>query len=235
MRHRNLLVAVLLGVGCAAPGDRQVVEVDVAAVPPAEEGRLTILEFGSYTCPLCREFHSRVYPLLRDSVIAKGRATYLYVDMSPAGVPAFAASAAECMVPHVGLEDAHRWGFEVSLLGDSGSVLKAIEKRMTPFQREAVIACALRPTQAPRRARVAAAADRLGVPGTPTFIIGQQFGTRVVGWPLVGLQEWSTLRRDLEEAEQLVRRWRADRGSAQRETAPTTGPATSPSPETQQL
>jgi hypothetical protein len=101
----------------------------------------------------------------------------------------YSAALGECIAGSTDLAVAKRFVFDSVLrapdLGRSVA-LTAAHMGLTPLQ---VKDCARTVRSSTRRAEEKRAADRLGVVGTPTFIVGQiDAKGRLTGWPYIGLE-----------------------------------------------
>jgi len=212
LRHRLTVVSLAIAAGCQGlgrdGGARQVVEV---ALPepherygPRAEAPVSVVEFGSHSCSLCRRFAIEQFPVLDSLFFQSGRARYRYVDVPPDPDAAILGGVVECLSGAVG-------GFVPARLmvysrpgSDSDALIEAVAGRLGMDGR-VLRACADSVASSPRASKERLAARALEVPGTPTFLVGEVTSDgRLVGWPTVGLAPLDTLRRQIEEAEALV-------------------------------
>ena len=81
-----------------------------AAVPPVTaadrvQGRadapVTVIEYGSFACPHCADWHQMVYPLFKQRLIDTGRVRYVFRDLPtpPDEMSLPAAALARCAAP----------------------------------------------------------------------------------------------------------------------------------------
>ena len=95
-----LAVVVVLLLGVPASGDAQgrFIGVDDDPQLGSAEARVTIIEFGDYQCPFCRQFWRETFPRLKKEYIDTGRVRFVYRDYPQSVHPEamITAIAAEC-------------------------------------------------------------------------------------------------------------------------------------------
>ena len=72
-----------------AQGYRDFVDGDAKA-------KLTVIEYGSLTCPHCAEFHANGYPLLKKEYIDTGKVRFIFRDLPSDNLALGAALLARC-------------------------------------------------------------------------------------------------------------------------------------------
>ena len=141
---------------------------------------IAIVEFGDYQCPYCRGFHAGTFSRLRSAYIDTGKARYFYKEF-PLRMHqhAFGASvAAYC----AGAQKRY-WQMQDSLYGKQAQLSEALYIELAEELKLDVTqfnTC--------RRSRAAHAAigrdledgRRLGISGTPSFVLGRVDGDRVI-------------------------------------------------------
>lgn len=144
---------------------------------------VTIVEFFDYNCPICRQMHPQVAQLLREDAHVR----VLYKEWPVFGASSeYAARAAiaaswqgKYLAAHDALIASRR---ELDEIADVDDVLQAAgvdlgklehDRKRHAAQIEATLA------------RVAAEAEKLGLQGTPGFLVGRQFIPRSMSLPLL--------------------------------------------------
>jgi len=179
------ITAVTLSCHAQSSDPFQVVEF----VPPsngisigASNAPIVLVEFGDHVCPVCREFSDSVLPEVRDRYIDSSLVQYRYLEAGPDSRDGIAALV-ECLSIQIGFLDARKRAFEI--------LASPRQKGSEDVDPE----CIRSPQRSARRAREREIAQELGVPGTPTFVLGRQHPDgRVVGWVVVGLPSSDSLR-----------------------------------------
>jgi hypothetical protein len=169
-----------------------------------------IIELGSITCRFCREFHVRVLPLVVDSLVGAGIVRYEYYELVRSAELAVLAGAMECVAARHGAIGAKN-AAHAALMAAGGldDVISGMSEYSGIAEAE-LHTCAKRPEAHARHEDAAESARKLGVTGTPTFLVGYAGGDGAfVGWPHVGLMEFQLLAEWVRDVQQ--RRGRASR------------------------
>lgn len=149
---------------------------------------LTMVMYTDYECPFCRRFEKETLPQLRQQYIDSGKLKLVVKDL-PLAMHANAAKAAEAN--HCAAEQGRYWAYRQPLtaLAEPLSVprLTALAGD-TGLDRARFEECLRVGLFAPAVAHSVAEAGRLGIDGTPTFIIGREHDGYVEGQRLVGAQ-----------------------------------------------
>lgn len=135
---------------------------------------VVLVEFGNYYCPACKELGDSVLPAMKTRYLDKGAIQFRYMEAGPILADGLAAFV-ECAARELGFFRAHHRLYEVLAYGpdstgllDDGNCVKSRER-------------------AARRTTERAISNRIGVPGTPTLVLGRFYPpNRVVGWSIVG-------------------------------------------------
>ena len=168
---------------------------------------LAVVEFGSVYCPLCRRFHTTVFPALSEYYLRAGRAKYRYIELDADSALTAMLGLVKCATRPVGFERAMGWTFEHG----PEATLYALAAKETHQSESTLRACA--DTTAARHFDAhgeAQAALSLDVYAIPTFIIGALDSTGcLIGWPYVGVPPLDTLTAHLDRAAELLRDWQS--------------------------
>jgi protein-disulfide isomerase len=149
---------------------------------------LTLVEFTDYQCPFCRRFHEQTMPTLLKQYVETGKLRLVMRDL-PLPIHPNAPGAAEAA--HCAEEQGRFWQMQ-DVLFRNGANLGA--ERLPDYAKEAGAdpakfkACL---ASARHTATIRASGDdaaRLGISGTPSFVLGRASGDTVTGTKLVGAQ-----------------------------------------------
>ncbi|HEU4994395.1 MAG TPA: thioredoxin domain-containing protein [Gemmatimonadaceae bacterium] len=206
-----LIVAVAATSACARSSTTTAASAVAVHLPVAgvyggsDTASVVLVEFGSFACGVCRQFSQSVFPGLDSTYVARGRLRYRYVDLSPEGVFAYRGALSQCLAETEGVSRAKRFVFD-SLGGATEArptlARAALHSGITP---EVLARCIEAAQTDPRRKQERDAAERLGVRGTPTFIVGHIDGRgRLVGWPYIGLDRPDSLVRLVDAASRVL-------------------------------
>lgn len=187
---------------------RQMIE---AELPPegifagATPGGVALLEFGSFSCPICYEFSENILPRIDSVYLRPKRITYRYVEVAPVeSISAAATALASCAAPVVGFPSALRLVYGAHGAQSFTDVASAVGRQTGQAESE-LHQCVRERLASPELIAEQEAARRLGIPGTPTFIVGRLSPTgRIVGWAFIGGIPYDTLAYYIELAEDLT-------------------------------
>lgn len=149
---------------------------------------LTMVMYTDYECPFCRRFEKETLPQLRQQYIDSGKLKLVIKDL-PLAMHANAQKAAEAN--HCAAEQGRYWDYRqpLSALAEPLSLprLTALAGEIG-LDRGRFEECLRVGLFAPAVAHSVAEAGRLGIDGTPTFIIGRERDGYVDGQRIVGAQ-----------------------------------------------
>lgn len=110
MRRRTLVAAGALALAALAaplprPAQAQETDADAPGAPAAEFDRVlgdadapvTIIEYASFTCPHCADFHTNTLPTLKEQFIDTGVAKLVFRDFPLDRYALFAGQIARCL------------------------------------------------------------------------------------------------------------------------------------------
>jgi protein-disulfide isomerase len=160
----------------------------VLQVLGSAEAPLTLVEFTDYQCPYCKRFHDKSWPEIKAKYVDAGKLRYVVRDLPlnfhPQAMPA--AIAARCAG-----EQGQFWPVHEALFNGqealSAATITATAQRLH-VGLEAFERCRQDPrTRAGIEADIAEA-EKIGVSGTPGFVLGTRRGDKVEGVLILGSQ-----------------------------------------------
>ena len=136
------------------------------------QATIGIVEFSDYQCPYCRGFQQQLYPRLKKEYVDSGVVQFIHKDLPltrihPQAMPA--ALAAECAGAQGRFWEMHDALYENAL----DPALYAGLARRLGLDTEKFSACRGNPASERSIWRDVAEARRLGISGTPSFLIGR--------------------------------------------------------------
>ncbi|MEP2716349.1 DsbA family protein [Pseudophaeobacter sp.] len=167
----------------------QEAEVDTSTIAEmvigAEDAPVTLIEYASYTCPHCANFHTEVYPQLKADYIDTGKVKLIYREVYFDRYGLWASMIARCAGPEkfFGISDLiYKSQSEWSRAGGPNEIIDALRKigGMAGLDRDTLEACLQDGTKA--QTLIAwyqenATAD--GVESTPSFVLnGSKIGNQ---------------------------------------------------------
>ncbi len=149
---------------------------------------VTIVEFTDYQCPYCHRFHEQTWPELKKTYIDTGKVRFvvrdLPLDFHDQALPS--AIAARC----AGEQD-HYWPMYEALLGQTEGLTKNMARKLAiviGVDLPTFDACLQNPGVRHAIETDVAEAQRIGVTGTPGFVIAQSHAGQLEGTLLLGAQ-----------------------------------------------
>lgn len=214
IRRFGLLFAGLLAFGLVAALGMQVINISATSTPSerekgpfnlsgqpvmgAEDTPVTVVEFGDYRCPFCKQFDTQVFPRLKEDYIDTGEIRFAFINLAFLGPgSAQAAAAGECVRQQD--EDAF-WDFHHALYERQGpeserwvstDLLVQLGSQHDAVDQNTLRACI--ENEATRSAVTSdrALAETRGVTSTPTVFVN---GKKLQGW------RYATVSAAIEEA-----------------------------------
>ena len=168
-----------------------VVNVTGAAAIGSPDAKTAVIEYSDFQCPFCGAYAKQAYRELQRQFVSTGKVIYFFrnfplEDIHPQALKA--AEAAECV-----RESGRFWDMHDRLFTNQGALAlsdltahaRALGVEMSPFQ-----ACLTEGQTTAKVRAEQAEARRLGIAGTPTFLLGRiESGGRVrVTRKIVGSQ-----------------------------------------------
>ena len=181
----------------AAPGT-----VSLDAAPHDSVGQLsapiTLVEYTDYQCPFCKRFHERTWPELKKRYVDTGKVRFEVRDMPlqfhEQALPA--AIAARCAG-----RQGKFWPVFETLLASPEALTAEGPRRAAlaaGVAAPAFEACLRDPTVRNAIEADVQDAERIGVDGTPGFVIAQRRGDKLEGTLLLGAQSASVFAKRLD-------------------------------------
>jgi protein-disulfide isomerase len=178
------------GAACAqADESSDVVEMHLGVLEYAlgrPDAPLTVVEFTDYQCPYCRRFQAETWPRLKHDWIDTGKLRFIVRDL-PLEIHSAARPAAEAA--HCAGEQGRFWRMHDLLLGMQADLsVRGIDgyARAAGLDLGRFRACVAAHKYSADIARNLAAADRLRLNGTPSFIIGRTVNGVLTGERVAG-------------------------------------------------
>jgi protein-disulfide isomerase len=165
---------------------------DVAThVLGAASAPVTLVEFTDYQCPFCKRFHDRTWPDIRKNYVDTGKVRFVVRDLpltfhEQAMPGAIAARCADLQGKY--------WQARDRLFGTQETLSAATARAAligAGVEASAYDACVKRPDWPQLIAADVAEADRIGVTGTPGFVIARKVGGQLSGELVLGAQPYA--------------------------------------------
>ena len=165
---------------------------DVAAhTLGAANAPVTLIEFTDYQCPFCKRFHDRTWPEIRKNYVDTGKVRFVVRDLPltfhEQAMPA--AIAARCAG-----EQGKYWPARDLLFGSQEALAAATVRKALlgiGVEPSAFDACARRPNWQQLIQVDVAEAERIGVTGTPGFVVARRSGGQLEGALVLGAQPYA--------------------------------------------
>ncbi len=153
----------------------------------AAAAAVTLIEFTDYQCPFCKRFHERSWPELKAKYVDSGKVRYVVRDMplSFHGEALPAAIAARCAGEQGRFAPVFEALFAAPQLSAESirAIVAAAGVEAPAFQRCSANAAVRQAIDSD-----SAEAERLGINGTPGFVIARRSGGKLEGTLIVGAQ-----------------------------------------------
>lgn len=142
-----------------------------------DDAPVTLILFENFLCEHCRAFEQDVFPVLERDFIDTGRVKTLYLNLAWGEEPALLAGlAGECVYRQ---SNTAFWAYKTRLFETQGSWttaadLTALAEGIANLDTNALAACISDGQTQSELERDLAAAETIGVSGTPSVVIGTQ-------------------------------------------------------------
>jgi len=197
--HRLLLAqqAPAAKAGATSPGaplPPTVVSIPVANHESlgAADAPVVLVEYTDYQCPFCRRFHERTWPELRRRYVDTGKVRYEIRDMP---LPFHDEALPAALVARCAGKQGKFWPVFEALLGKPEALTKEGPRQAAM---DAGVAgppldqCTRDPATRQSIDADTGDAERIGVDGTPGFVIARRHGDRLEGTLILGAQPAAT-------------------------------------------
>jgi protein-disulfide isomerase len=187
------VAAVMLAAACGGgtvAGRDKIVLVEGDAFKGAADAKVTVIEYGSPTCPVCKDWHDRYWAEVKRDYVDTGKIKFVFREFAVHGpIDAAIFSVARC----TGTEDFFNVIDEAfasqdklaraAQAGDALPELRALGAKFNLSEAQ-VNTCIDEPANIRRVNDVGADARRKGINGTPTFVVN---GVKIAdsAWPAV--------------------------------------------------
>lgn len=207
LRELREIKALLKG-GKAAPkppAEPRIVSIGFRDAPSlgAADAPVVMVEFVDYQCGYCRRYHVSTFDSLRKRYVESGKVRYVVKDLPLPfhGQARGAALAARC-VAELGGREAY-WRMADALFLNQAKLSAELIERLAGEQGidpARLGACAADKKTAERIDADVQEAGRVGITGTPSFVIGTAKGDIVTGTLVVGAQAEANFSARIEDA-----------------------------------
>ena len=172
-------------------GGRVSIEDTTRQVLGNADAPLTLVEFTDYQCPFCKRFHDRSWPELKKAYVDTGKVRYVVRDM-PLSFHAQALPAA--IAARCAGEQGQFWKVHEVLFNAQDTLSPAMIRSTAlaagvaaePFDK-----CSADPATRKAVEADVAEAERIGVTGTPGFVLAKKRGSKLDGILILGAQATS--------------------------------------------
>lgn len=152
---------------------------------------VTLVEFTDFQCPFCKRFHDRTWPQIKQNYVDTGKVRYVVRDMPLSFHEAARPSA---MAARCAGRQGKYWELREALFATQGeltatSIRAAVAK--LGLDSKAFEACVLDPKVAALVDADADEAERIGVNGTPGFVLAKPVADGLEGTLVLGAQPYA--------------------------------------------
>ena len=186
-RARAADTAVPAAAAAAAPSTVKLADVAVNVLGSAS-APVTMVEFSDYQCPFCKRFHERTFPDLKKKYIDTGKVRYVVRDLP---LPFHGEAMPAAIGVRCAGEQGQFWAVYEALFA-SQDMLSAqmVRKAAVTAGADGAVydACIKKPTVKALIEAEMQEAERIGVTGTPGFVIAQKKGQELEGTLVLGSQ-----------------------------------------------
>lgn len=166
--------------------------------------RVAIIEYSDFNCSFCANYATNVFPQIQRDFVATGKVRYLFRDLPERGDP---DSMAKAQAARCAWEQGKFWEMHDRLFASPEPLLNdeaAADRHAEALGMDAAKfkACLKSGRHAAAIRRVSTDAQRFGLHGTPSFLIGKTSEDGNVVWATktaLGAESYETIRTNLEE------------------------------------
>lgn len=160
--------------GEALPAGIARVSVLNGASEGSADARVAVMEFSDFQCPFCRQFALSEQPELKQRYVATGRVRWIFRHLPLEGLHPFALPAA--MRAECARQQGQFWEFHDRLFAAPSLNRSALEEVSAGLTLDRMRFAACLSNAGTIIAEETADAGRLGVRGTPAFLLGRVTG-----------------------------------------------------------
>jgi protein-disulfide isomerase len=171
------LAAFAMAAACTPGGRDKIINVDGDAFLGPADAKVTVIEYGSPTCPGCKFWHDTFLEEMKRDYIASGKVKFIFREFAVHGaIDAAIFSLARCAGKDdyfKVLDEAFASQREIVLSAQRGDSIAEMQKLGGKFQLspDQVKACMNDPANIRRINDVSAYSKQIGVSSTPTFFV----------------------------------------------------------------
>ena len=166
----------------------------------AANAPITVVEFTDYQCPFCRRFTQTTFPFLKREYIDTGKVRWVVRDL-PLAFHNNARKAGQSV--HCANEQGKFWEMRDMLFKNSANLenkhLQSYAEQLG-LDETAFDSCLASDRYLNEIEKDSAEAKRIGITGTPTFVIGKPRGNSLTGKLVVGAQPLKSFSTVINEA-----------------------------------
>jgi protein-disulfide isomerase len=173
----------------AAPAHVQI--EDVAAYSfGSTSAPLTLVEFTDYQCPFCKRFHDQTWPELKRNYVDTGKVRYLVRDLP---LQFHAEAMPSAIAAHCAGDQGQFWPVHEALFAIAEPLSAGAARKIAlhlGVKVEQFDSCVQGAAVANAIKADTAEAERIGINGTPGFVLAQRSGGKLDGTVLLGAQPY---------------------------------------------
>lgn len=144
------------------------------------KAKIVIVEFSDYQCPYCSQFHNQIFPRLVKEYVDTGVVQFIYKDLPLTSIHPQAMNAA--LAVNCAGEQNNFWPMQQALFTNHGLLSPALYYRLARefgMDENKFTACLRDPARERAIMRDVSEAKKLGITGTPSFVIGKIEGNEI--------------------------------------------------------
>ena len=171
----------------AAPSTIKLADVAVNVLGSAS-APVTMVEFSDYQCPFCKRFHERTFPDLKKKYIDTGKVRYVVRDLP---LPFHGEAMPAAIGVRCAGEQGQFWAVYEALFASQDTLsAQMVRKAAVSAGADGAVydACIKKPAVKALIEADMQEAERIGVTGTPGFVIAQKKGQELEGTLVLGSQ-----------------------------------------------
>lgn len=185
----------------AAPAPPQIVTVPLGGGPAlgSAEAPLVLVEFTDYQCPFCKRAHEGVLAELKKKYVETGKVRFVSRNL-PLSFHQNAEPAAHAAL--CAMQQNQYWAMRDRLFGAYTNLTRAtFVQAAADLQLNAELfrSCIDGQAFASQIGRDKADAEKAGITGTPTFVLGKRSGETVTGLLMVGAKPLAQFEAEIEK------------------------------------